>query len=123
MRSSAHVLRFFEIAGPQLKAAALAGNMTPKIAPMSDQEAAYVAFGFRENGTRGGLSSLKEIEAGPPAEKPALTEDMLSDVKFPLRLDNDELVVEALGEVIFEYTSYHDNKYIFPVGYRCASCA
>jgi hypothetical protein len=54
------------------------------------------------------------------AEKVVLNEEMLSDVKFPLHLNNNELIVEELGEIIYEHGAYHDAKNIFPVGYRYA---
>jgi hypothetical protein len=48
----------------------------------------------------------------------------MSGVKFPLTLAHGELVVEALGEIIHEHPLYHDNKYIYPVGYRAKrTCA
>jgi len=59
-----------------------------------------------------------EVEGETEGARAPLDEEMLKDVRFPLTLGNGELVVEALGEIIADHPLYHDNNYIFPVGYR-----
>jgi hypothetical protein len=61
-----------------------------------------------------------EKEGGEDShQKPYLDEEMLSGVKFPLSLSNNELIVETLGEIISDHPMYHEASFIFPVGYRC----